>query len=211
MSGDFYWYHHTDEVQLVAVADCTGHGVPGAFMSVLGASQLTSVIAEQGQISPARILNQIDEGIRNQLHQDGLSGMHDSMDIALCAYHKTKRELVFTGANRPIIIFRNDGKIEIFRPAKHSVGGDSDIKKKFEEQVISLHPGDTFYLFTDGFADQFGGPKGKKFKSSRFRDVAMQIATQDISNQKRELELVFDSWRGHFEQVDDICVIGVRV
>jgi serine phosphatase RsbU (regulator of sigma subunit) len=211
VSGDFYWHHHTDEVQLVAVADCTGHGVPGAFMSVLGASQLTSVIAEQGELAPSRILNLIDEGIRQQLHQDGLSATHDSMDIALCAYNRRNGQLTFCGANRPIIIYRKTGALEIFRPSKHSVGGDSDREKVFQEQTIQMNSGDSFYLFTDGFADQFGGPKGKKFKTSRFRDVLTQIATQEIKIQKRELELVFDSWRGQFEQVDDICVIGIQV
>lgn len=217
VSGDFYWYHHTENVQLVAVADCTGHGVPGAFMSVLGASQLTSVITEQGELSPARILGMIDEGIRQQLHQDArmndamAQAMHDSMDIALCAYDRHKGELTYCGANRPIIVYRNDGRLEIFRPAKHSVGGDSERAKEFPEHVIRLNKGDSFYLFTDGFADQFGGPKGKKFKTSRFRDVLTQIATQEIKTQRRELELVFDSWRGQFEQVDDICVIGIRV
>lgn len=211
VSGDFYWHHHTESVQLVAVADCTGHGVPGAFMSVLGASQLTSVIAEQGQLAPSRILNLIDEGIRQQLHQDGLSATHDSMDIALCAFDRKKGVLTFCGANRPIIVFRKTGQLEIFRPSKYSVGGDSENQKIFQEQTIELNKGDSFYLFTDGFADQFGGPKGKKFKSSRFRDVLTQIATQEIKNQKRELEVVFDSWRGQFEQVDDICVVGIRV
>jgi serine phosphatase RsbU (regulator of sigma subunit) len=211
VSGDFYWHHHTEDVQLVAVADCTGHGVPGAFMSVLGASQLTSVIAEQGELAPGRILGLIDEGIRQQLHQDGHEATRDSMDIALCAYDRRKGELTFCGANRPIIIYRNSGPLEIFRPSKHSVGGDSDRGKEFVEEKIQLHPGDCFYLFTDGFADQFGGPKGKKFKSSRFRDVLTQIATQQIQHQKRELEVVFDSWRGEYEQVDDICVVGVRV
>lgn len=211
VSGDFYWHHHTENVQLVAVADCTGHGVPGAFMSVLGASQLTSVIAEQGQIAPGKILNLIDEGIREQLHQDGIEATRDSIDIALCAFDRKKGELTFCGANRPIIVYRKTGALEIFRPSKHSVGGDSENQKVFQEHVISLNTGDSFYLFTDGFADQFGGPKGKKFKSSRFRDVLTQIATQQIHNQKRELELVFDSWRGQFEQVDDICVVGIRV
>ncbi len=211
VSGDFYWHHHTENVQLVAVADCTGHGVPGAFMSVLGASQLTSVIAEQGQLAPGKILNLIDEGIREQLHQDGIEATRDSIDIALCAFDRKKGELIFCGANRPIIVFRKSGALEIFRPSKHSVGGDSDTRKEFIEQKIQLSQGDSFYLFTDGFADQFGGPKGKKFKSSRFRDVLTQIATQQIHNQKRELELVFDSWRGQFEQVDDICVVGIRV
>lgn len=211
VSGDFYWHHHTEDVQLVAVADCTGHGVPGAFMSVLGASQLTSVIAEQGQLAPGKILGLIDEGIREQLHQDGLEATRDSIDIALCAYNRNTGELTFCGANRPIIVFRNNGALEIFRPSKHSVGGDSDTQKQFVEQKIQLHKGDSFYLFTDGFADQFGGPKGKKFKTSRFRDVLTQIATQQIHHQKRELETVFDSWRGQFEQVDDICVVGIRV
>lgn len=211
VSGDFYWHHHTNDVQLVAVADCTGHGVPGAFMSVLGASQLTSVIAEQGQIAPGKILNLIDEGIREQLHQDGIEATRDSIDIALCAYDRKNRQLTFCGANRPIIVYRKTGALEIFRPSKHSVGGDSETEKQFAEQKIQLYPGDSFYLFTDGFADQFGGPKGKKFKSSRFRDVLTQIATQEIRNQKRELEAVFDSWRGQFEQVDDICVVGIRV
>jgi serine phosphatase RsbU (regulator of sigma subunit)/Tfp pilus assembly protein PilF len=211
VSGDFYWHHHTSDVQLVAVADCTGHGVPGAFMSVLGASQLTSVIAEQGQLAPGKILDLIDEGIREQLHQDGIEATRDSIDIALCAFDRNKGELTFCGANRPIIVYRQTGALEIFRPSKHSVGGDSDMRKEFVEQRIKLNKGDSFYLFTDGFADQFGGPKGKKFKSSRFRDVLTQIATQEIRNQKRELELVFDSWRGQFEQVDDICVVGIRV
>lgn len=211
VSGDFYWHHHTDDVQLVAVADCTGHGVPGAFMSVLGASQLTSVIAEQGQLAPGKILGLIDEGIRQQLHQDGLEATRDSMDIALCAYDRRKGELTFCGANRPIIVYRKSGALEIFRPSKFSVGGDTGRSKEFIEQKIQLQPGDSFYLFTDGFADQFGGPKGKKFKTSRFREVLMQIATQEIKHQKRELEAVFDSWRGQFEQVDDICVLGIRV
>ena len=211
VSGDFYWHHHTNDVQMVAVADCTGHGVPGAFMSVLGASQLTSVIVEQGEMAPGRILNLIDEGIREQLHQDGHEATRDSIDIALCAYNRKKGELTFCGANRPIIIYRKTGALEIFRPSKYSVGGDSETAKQFVEQKITLNPGDSFYLFTDGFADQFGGPKGKKFKTSRFRDVLTQIATQQIQNQKRELELVFDTWRGQFEQVDDICVVGIRV
>lgn len=211
VSGDFYWHHHTSEVQMVAVADCTGHGVPGAFMSVLGASQLTSVIVEQGETSPGRILNLIDEGIREQLHQDGHEATRDSIDIALCAYDRNKGELTFCGANRPIIIYRKSGALEIFRPSKYSVGGDSETAKQFAEEKIQLSPGDSFYLFTDGFADQFGGPKGKKFKTSRFRDVLTQIATQHIQNQKRELEVVFDSWKGQFEQVDDICVVGIRV
>jgi serine phosphatase RsbU (regulator of sigma subunit)/Tfp pilus assembly protein PilF len=211
VSGDFYWHHHTENVQMVAVADCTGHGVPGAFMSVLGASQLTSVIAEQGELAPGKILGLIDEGIRNQLHQDGLEATRDSMDIALCAYDRRKGELTFCGANRPIIIYRNTGLLEIVRPSKFSVGGDSDTRKEFVEHKVQLHAGDSFYLFTDGFADQFGGPKGKKFKTSRFRDVLTQIATQQIQHQKRELETVFDSWRGQFEQVDDICVVGIRI
>jgi len=211
VSGDFYWYHHTEDVQLVAVADCTGHGVPGAFMSVLGASQLTSVIAEQGQISPALILNQIDEGIRHQLHQDGLSAMHDSMDIALCAYYKSQRKLIFTGANRPIMIARKSGQIEMLSPVKHSVGGDSQTSKQFEEHSINLEAGECFYLFSDGYPDQFGGPKGKKFKSSRFRDLLAQIAVENIDIQKTKLEEAFEEWRGSFEQLDDVCVIGIRV
>jgi serine phosphatase RsbU (regulator of sigma subunit)/Tfp pilus assembly protein PilF len=218
VSGDFYWYHHTDEIKLVAVADCTGHGVPGAFMSVLGASQLTSVIAEQGELSPSRILTLIDDGIKNQLHQDqkpngensGSIVMNDSMDIALCAFDKRKGTLTFCGANRPIIVYRKGGDLEILRPAKCSVGGDSS-RKEFHEITVQLNPGDSFYLFTDGFADQFGGPKGKKFKTSRFKDVLLQIAGQEIRQQKREIELIFDSWRGEFEQVDDVCVIGIRV
>ena len=213
VSGDFYWYHQQDDIKLIAVADCTGHGVPGAFMSVLCSSQLTAVSAEQKEVSPATILKRIDDGIRAQLHQDANVGMRDSMDIALCAWNEQTRTLTYAGANRPIILFRKsgDGNFELIKPTKVSVGGDNDTNKQFVEHKITLESGDVFYLFSDGFADQFGGPKGKKFKSNQFRNVLSKIAGHDIIAQGQQLADIFDDWKGQFEQVDDICVIGIRV
>ncbi|GAB4144803.1 MAG: hypothetical protein Fur0041_19600 [Bacteroidia bacterium] len=211
VSGDFYWYHQSGNIRLVAVGDCTGHGVPGAFMSVLCSSQLTAVSTEQENISPSSILHEIDKGIKRQLHQDMHSSAHDSMDIALCAWNPEKRELIYSGANRPLIIYREKGGFEVIKPSKFSVGGETDRDKNFTEHRVILEKGDVFYLFSDGFADQFGGPKGKKFKSSQFKSVLTDIASHNTDLQGQELSDIFDRWKNGFEQVDDICVIGIRV
>ncbi|HEU4717400.1 MAG TPA: tetratricopeptide repeat protein [Bacteroidia bacterium] len=224
VSGDFYWVSATEGKRWIAVADCTGHGVPGAFMSVLGSTHLSAAVAENPAGPLSLILDNLDKEIRRQLHQDsGIS--RDGMDIALCCYEPSTGVLAFAGANRPMIVLRRDGSMEIFRPVKTSIGGMiAGTEKKFTETQIRLLPGDTFYLFSDGFPDQFGSPegssgnhslngmlKGKKFKSSRFRSLITSVRSLEPEEQKKEIERTFLSWKGDLEQVDDVCVIGVRV
>lgn len=211
VSGDFFWIHPSENKIWFAVADCTGHGVPGAFMSVLGSSQLTNAVTESPHSTPSEILHRIDHGIRKQLHQDKAgSGSRDGMDIALCTWDQKKRELIFAGANRPVIIYRNTAQLEFLLPQKTAIGGMVDEEKNFSDQCIVLEKNNALYLYTDGFPDQFGGPKGKKFKSAQFRDLLVKFSSADMEHTGMELDQMFDEWKGELEQVDDVCVLGIR-
>lgn len=215
VSGDFYFFAETGDKLIFAVADCTGHGVPGAFMSLIGNDILNQLILEKGITTPAELLARLHDGVRTALKQSetNAASNNDGMDIAICSLDRQTNEVQFSGALRNLFVLRK-GKQEVFefKADKQSVGGArSDIRKEFTNHVIPMNSGDSFYMFSDGYADQFGGDSGKKFLSSRFKESLRQVRFLKMKEQEKYLSDTFDKWKGENEQVDDVCVFGVRV
>ena len=215
VSGDFYWFQPSllkNNMFYIAAVDCTGHGVPGAFMSIVGNNLLTEAVKILGKINPSEILDELNKNLTIYLHQKNDSiNIKDGMDISLCAIDKTTNTLSFAGAYNHLYMIRNK-ELYIFNADKKAIGTWTDESSvKYNQHTISLQKGDVFYIFSDGYADQFGGPKGKKFKASQLRDVLLNIYEQDFEKQKQMLNQKFESWRGNLEQVDDVLVIGFKV
>lgn len=209
VSGDFYWINETADLIYVAAIDCTGHGVPGAFMSIIGFELFRKIAYSQNKHNSDKVLDVLNEDFAQIFKDvDGIS-LKDGMDIALCIIDKKNGSLQFSGAFNPLYIIREDKIIEL-KGDRFSVGLDDEDEKHqgFSSQVIQLMKNDRIYLFSDGFADQFGGPEGKKFKYRRFRHVLLNIHNLPFSEQKILLEKTIDNWRGSMEQVDDVLVIG---
>ena len=218
VSGDFYWFANRDGKNLFAAADCTGHGVPGAFMSIIGNSLLNEIIGEQQIYQPAAILNNLHVGVKTALNQNkGEFERRDGMDIALCSFNKENLTLEYAGANRALWIYRKgtEDKAEIIKPDKFPIGGlefdFEEDKRRFTNHSIQLQKGDCIYIFSDGYADQFGGEKGKKFMVANLQRTFAEITDRPMSEQYEHLRNVFTNWRGAYEQIDDVLVIGVRV
>jgi len=211
VSGDFYWAFQSGEEFIWCAADCTGHGVPGAFMSMLGISFLNEIVVERNVKDTSLILDHLRSKIIQSLEQ-GHSDFQqkDGMDISLCRWNKLHNEIEFSGANNPLCIVRNGTCIE-FTPDKMPVGSYSGNEKPFTAQKFKLEKDDMIYVFSDGYADQFGGEKGKKYKISSMKKKLIEISRLEPGQQKSELEQEFNAWKGNFEQLDDICVIGVKV
>jgi len=206
VSGDFYWATEHQNKFYLAVCDCTGHGVPGAFMSLLNIGFLSEAIKEKN-ISKA---NEIFNYVRERLIQSiGAEGQRDGMDGILICIDKTNQEVTYAAANNEPILISEDNIIEL--PKDRMPVGKGERKEDFKLHSINLKPSDTLYLYTDGYADQFGGPKGKKFKYKRLNELRLSIITNSLDVQKQELEKVITNWRGELEQVDDICVIGIKI
>jgi serine phosphatase RsbU (regulator of sigma subunit) len=212
VSGDFWWIYKTPQGEnIIAIADCTGHGVPGAFMSVMGSDILAQTAKNKDVDNPATALNFLDEGVRQQLRQTGSDDeSRDGMDIALAAFNFVEKKVQFAGALRPLLLVR-DGKLHEYEAARFSIGGAYSGQKKFFNHVIDVQQGDMIYLFTDGFSDQFGGPKGKKFKTAKLKELLISISPLSHDQQQAKLEESFAQWKGQLEQVDDICVAGIRI
>lgn len=227
VSGDFYWFEQYNEFDFIAAADCTGHGVPGAMVSFVCNNALNRSLYEFSKISPENVLNNTRDIIIETFSKSG-ENIKDGMDISLCRIDKERKELLFVGANNPFWIVRktmylteeqkSDRKtvlgeiyslIEI-KPDKKPVGLHDDMTP-FSCNKVEIYENDTYYLFTDGYADQFGGEKGKKMMYKPFKKLLLSMATESLENQKSILKDSFESWMGEFEQVDDICVIGFRL
>jgi serine phosphatase RsbU (regulator of sigma subunit) len=207
VSGDFYWFAEKDGKKLLAVADCTGHGVPGAFMSMIGITLLNQVVNEKGITSPAEILNHLREGVINSLNQTGNeSGKRDGMDVALITWDGYS--LVYAGANNPGLVLREKAFIDL-KPNKQPVGL-YERQEPFTEQSIELKKNDIVYLFTDGITDQFGGVDGKKVKMKRWKEWLLEITGKPMEEQKIILENKLDEWKKNIAQTDDILVIGMK-
>ncbi|MBP7808766.1 MAG: tetratricopeptide repeat protein [Bacteroidia bacterium] len=207
VSGDFYWYGEKNGYKLLAVADCTGHGVPGAFMSMIGITMLNQIVNEKGITSPAEILNKLREGVIASLNQTNEeAGKRDGMDVSLIAWNK--QELIYAGANNPCVIISNNEILEL-KPNKQPVGL-YEKQEPFTEQKVDLKIIESIYLFTDGVVDQFGGPENKKVKIKLYKEWLNEIAKFDSAKQKAELELKFSNWKKSTEQTDDVLVIGIK-
>lgn len=221
VSGDFYFFNTIAEKTrdtgqkkiwiIVAAVDCTGHGVPGAFMSMIGNNVLNQVVIEKEVTSPADALKVINEKVVQSLKQyDAGNSLSDGMDMALCAIDLDNLFMQYAGAHRPLLIIRK-GEAHQYKASKYAIGGYHREDKVFNDVNIRLQKGDAVYLFTDGFADQFGGPKGKKFKYKNLVKMLTSVHSLSMQEQKRELEKTFSDWRGDLEQVDDVLVIGIRI
>ncbi len=213
VSGDFYWVSQIKDKILIAAADCTGHGVPGAFMSMLGIAFLNEIVAkiEYESLEPNVILNTLrDYVIRFLKQEESPHSTKDGMDIAFCIIDRRNDELHFSGANNPLWIVR-DGEFIEFKGDDMPIGIFYNINESFTNHIFKIQSGDTIYMFTDGYADQFGGPKGKKFMTRRFRELIMQIAPLPMHKQKEILLERHLQWKGNRKQLDDILVMGIRL
>lgn len=210
VSGDFYWVDQVDGRVAFAAVDCTGHGVPGAFMSLIGHNGLNQAIRERGAGRPSEVLKVLNKIAFEALHKDREQFLvRDGMDMALCNYDPERRVLEYAGANSPLYVVRG-GEVLRFQPDKRPIGSFDLDGQDFTDHRILLEQGDMVYIFSDGYADQFGGPKGKKFLYKRFRDLLLEISRFPAESQSGMLEEAFRGWRGIHEQVDDILVIGMR-
>lgn len=210
VSGDFYWAIEKENQFYIAAVDCTGHGVPGAFMSMLGVAFLNEITASSQLFLPSEILDQLRFKVVKDLKQSGQEyGTKDGMDISIIRLDLETKELQWAGANNPLYIIKNKEITEI-KPDKQCIGYEEDMQP-FKNHTLKLETGTSFYLFTDGFADQFGGSKGKKFKYSQMKELLVSIQDESIVNQKKVLNDTFINWKGDLEQIDDVCIIGVKV
>lgn len=208
VSGDFYWLEEHNGILYLAVADCTGHGVPGALVSVVCANTLSRVLVEENPSNPAEILNKSREIIKSHFsrHEENIS---DGMDISLCSISTENKTLNFAGANNPLWILRNEEIIEL-APDKQPIGKFA-LEKPFKNQTINLLSGDRLYLFSDGLQDQFGGEKGKKFKASNLKKLILSTGQESLDKQQMLIQNMLEDWKGKLEQVDDICMVAVQL
>ncbi|MEP7169784.1 MAG: SpoIIE family protein phosphatase [Bacteroidota bacterium] len=210
VSGDFYLFAQKNDRVLVAAADCTGHGVAGAFMSMIGSSLLNQIINEKGITEPAKILNQLNNEIVQSLKQKETES-NDGMDISICSINLKNNDLQFAGANRPLYLIRKN-EIAVYPPDKFPIGGLQILNdESFTNHTIKLQAGDTLYFFSDGYADQFGGEKAKKMMTKKFKEILLSIQNLSMQEQENHLKEYFEKWKGKYEQVDDVLIIGIRV
>ncbi len=215
VSGDFFWTYRTDDHYLFAVADCTGHGVPGALMSIVCYNLINQAVTERKLRQPSHILTYLDKGVRETFKRPGEHHLRDGMDIAFCSLDLKKGEIEFSGANNPVWIVRtsHDGKKEIveLKGNKQPIGLFRDVSESFVSKALNISKGDTIYLFTDGYADQFGGPEGKKFKYKRLKELLYTSSHLAMNEQLALIEKRLEEWKGAYEQVDDILLLGVKI
>ena len=210
VSGDFYYCARKEEFIVVAAGDCTGHGVPGALMSIMGVSFLNEILSTRGPIQSSRILNLLRERVMRALHQRGHELENkDAMDMALCVFNPQTNELQYSGANNPLYHIRKRVLTEI-KADKMPVGINAIEENSFTNHSLQLIPGDIVYIFSDGYPDQFGGPLNKKFKYGPFKELLIRISDRSMEDQREELDQVITDWKGDDFQVDDILILGIK-
>ena len=212
VSGDFYWVYRTSKGQIYfTVADCTGHGVPGAFMSMIGTSLLNEVIIENALVDTAEILMKMREQIIKSLDQKAAQGNNkDGMDMALCKYDPKKKTVQYSGAYNPLIHISGK-EINHIKGDNQPIALHTGKKLPFTSHEIEVKKGDMLYIYSDGFADQFGGERGKKYMSGKFKKYLLSISDKPIDKQDTLIKEEFTTWKGDLELIDDVCVMGVRV
>lgn len=210
VSGDFYWISRIQNRIAVTAADCTGHGVPGAFMSIMGINFLNQ-IASYCIPSANKILNQLREYVMKALHQQGMEGeQKDGIDLAMCVIDTKERVVEFSGANNPLFYFK-DHQLKVIKGDRMPIGVSPLEEKAFTKHVIPFDAMDSFYIFSDGYSDQFGGVKYKKLKMKGFRQVIREVHNKRIGNQAEILVNRLDEWKGSNHQIDDILILGINM
>jgi serine phosphatase RsbU (regulator of sigma subunit) len=205
VSGDFYWAYETKGKRFIAVGDCTGHGVPGAMMSMLGNAFLNEIVIEREIHNPADVLDKLRSHVKKAM---GSEKTKDGMDMSFCCLEGNK--LTFAGANLPLY-YISKGLFSELKGNKQPIGYQPTKELPFEQTTITLEAGDKIYLFSDGYADQFGGEKGKKYKYKTFRERLFHISSASFTQQQDIVNQEFENWKGDFEQLDDVCVVGLKV
>jgi serine phosphatase RsbU (regulator of sigma subunit) len=213
VSGDFYWFEEKDNKFIICAVDCTGHGVPGAIMSMIGLEQLTEIVNLYGKTSPDEILEHLNRSVNRILKQDR-NDVRDGMDMAVVTIDKSTNTIEYAGAMNPLVYVLPDDQANM---QYHKVDatslpiGGGHLERNFEKHTLRIEPNASYYLFSDGFHDQFGGPHDRKFMTKRFYELLASIQTLDMSEQKNHLETVFAEWKGEKQQIDDILIIGFRI
>ena len=212
VSGDFYWAYKVGSKFVFTVGDCTGHSVPGAFMSMLGIALLNQIVAQQHVLQASQILEQMRIMVKQYLGQTGLDESEapkDGMDMALCVWDLDSNNCNFAGAYNPMIMVRS-GELKVFAAVKSPVGIHMR-ELPFEDQYVDLQKGDRLFLFSDGYSDQFSSVRHDKFKMSRFRQLLLESSRLPMSDQRNKLVDNYYAWKGDFMQIDDVCVLGVEI
>ena len=211
VSGDFVFFESTENHHILALVDCTGHGVPGAMLSMLGYNLLYDAVNVEKLDKPDLILNYLEKNFKARLNQDD-QVVTDGMEVAICQLDRHTKVLSFAGARRPLLIHTRSKETHLLRGSKRAIGGHlENVDSSYSKAEIQLQSGDSFFMFSDGFQDQFGGEEGKKFMSKKLRSLLEGISDQDGRLQEEQLNEAFQRWRGDHEQVDDVLVVGVRV
>jgi serine phosphatase RsbU (regulator of sigma subunit) len=211
VSGDFYWIYQFGDDIYFAVGDCTGHGVPGAMVNMAGSTLLRQIIRQEGVSDPGLIMYILNEELVNLFNENLSSGKtNDGMDIVFCKFNKRTMTGSYCGAGRPLLMVR-DGELIEFKKGPSAIGYFQGEQKVFETETFDLAPGDSFYLFSDGYTDQFGGENVKKFNRKRLRNILLSVNEFSMEKQKEELLFQFNNWKGKQVQIDDVCIIGVRI
>jgi PAS domain S-box-containing protein len=211
VSGDFYWTYSNDNISYTAVVDCTGHGVPGALMTMMANAMLKDVVIKRNITEPAQVLSALDEELAQIIHAQGNTvKAHDGMDVAFIRHDKVNQKVTFAGAFRPLILVSNGQLIE-YSASHYPIGFYHDVVKNFEQQEISVKEGDMLYMFTDGYVDQFGGEQGKKFNKKNFKDLLLSMHDMEFAEQKGFLEYSLLNWRQKQLQTDDVLVMGLKI
>ncbi len=211
VSGDFYWFHESDDKIFLAAADCTGHGVPGAFVSMLCNDALNKVVITLGFRSPGQILSKVNQTVIEAFRKEGASHQaYDGMDVTLCVLDKKTRNLTFAGAMNRLILIRDQEVIE-YKGNKSPIGGRTPINYQFDTEFIETQPKDAVYMFSDGYIDQFGGDRGKKFMVKRMKKMLLEIKHMKADDQKEAMKKRLLEWQGSYDRIDDVLVIGFEI
>ncbi|PCJ82082.1 MAG: hypothetical protein COA57_13690 [Flavobacteriales bacterium] len=211
VSGDLYWYSRRGNTRIICAVDCTGHGVPGGFMSMIANDMLNQIVHDEHIDSPDSGLKNLDEKVSKALSKSGIrTNTQEGMDVAMCAIHPEEGFMHFAGAKRPLWIIKN-GELKEYKPNKATIGSKQAKNIQFSMHEIKIEKGDSLYIFTDGYSDQFGGEDEKKFLQKRFKELLLGICHHGMEEQKQKLIEELENWQGDVGQVDDILVIGIRI
>jgi serine phosphatase RsbU (regulator of sigma subunit) len=216
VSGDFYWFTRLENKIIVAVADCTGHGIPGAFMSVLGINLMNQIVIEEKNTDVSFILQRLDHKLKKAFDYsndfiDEDKRPFDGMDISICCIDHTSNFLTFAGAQRPLYHISKN-QLTTLEGSRYPIGGlNLESIRRYESQSVNFYRGDKLYFFSDGYADQFGGPKEKKFMTKQFKNVLQRTSRFSMQTQQLELERIFVEWKSNTEQTDDVLLLGIEL